>query len=273
MTSFAVAFAARDGYLRESSVASLVRGSGLQCSRILVKWLRDPVTLAQALLYPALMVLLFWLVLDRSVSQATGTSPVTGMVPMVALVGAMSGASISGIGLQRERDNGQLAKMWVLPAHRASAMVGRLCAELVRVAVTVSLILAVGVIVGFRVTTGPVGLAGVLIIALVFGTSFSIMVTALALRGSKTKVVEWTAVGTNVALFFNSGFVPVASYPAWLQPIIRWQPLSCAVDAMRGVATGTSVAQPLLATAAWSIGILAVFAVPAVRGYRRASQT
>lgn len=243
----------------------------MQCSRILLKWARDPVTLAQALLYPSLMVVLFWLVLDRSVSEATGRSPVDGMVPMVALVGAMSGASISGLGLQRERDNGQLTKMWALPVHRASAMVGRLWAESVRVAVTVLLILTVGATVGFRVDTGPAGLLGILAVALMFGLSFSIMVTALALLGSRTRIVEWTAVGTNVALFFNSGFVPVTSYPGWLQPLVRYQPLSCAVEAMRAVGTGTAVAGPLALTVAWSAGLLAVFAVPAVRGYRRAS--
>lgn len=265
-------FVPRDGRLTEGSAGSLMRASWLQCSRILVKWIRDPVTLLQALLYPGIMVLLFWLVLDRSVSQATGRSPVDGMVPMVALIGAMSGASISGIGLQRERDNGQLTKMWALPVHRASAMVGRLCAEVVRVLVTVLVILGVGVVVGFRIDTGAAGLIGLLAIALLFGLSFSVMVTALALRGEKTKVVEWTAVGTNIALFFNSGFVPVSSYPGWLQPVIRYQPLSCAVDAMRAVATGSDLTRSLTATAAWSTALIVVFALPAVRGYRRAAQ-
>ena len=130
-------FPPRQEWTAESTSRALIRGSLIQAERILVKWATDPVTLLQSLLFPAIMVLMFWLVLDRSVSDYSGSSSVFGMVPMVALVGAMSGASISGLGLRRERTSGLLTKMWVLPVHRASAMVGRLLAEAVRVVVTV----------------------------------------------------------------------------------------------------------------------------------------
>ncbi|GGG23290.1 transport permease protein [Rhodococcoides trifolii] len=261
-------FDRRDGFSPESSARSLRRASGVQCRRILVGWSRDPVTLLQALVYPALMVFLFWLVLGSTPNSGAPSS--YGLVPMVALVGAMSGASISGLGLQRERDNGQLAKMWALPVHRSSAMVGRLCAESIRILVTVAFVLLVGAVVGFRIDTGVPGGLAVLAIALGFGLSFSVMITAFALLAGDTRIVEWTAIGTNVALFFNSGFVPVASYPSWLQPIIEYQPLSCAVDAIRAVAAGLDVTKPLLLTAAWSVGAALAFAPAAIRGYRAA---
>jgi ABC-2 type transport system permease protein len=263
-----IVFDARDGFSPETSLVSLRRAAGVQCRRIVVGWLRDPVTLLQALVYPALMVLLFWLVLGRT--ENAGTPSAYGLVPMVALVGAMSGASISGLGLQRERDNGQLAKMWALPVHRASALVGRLCAETVRVVVTVAFVLLVGTVVGFRIETGPAGALLVLVVALAFGLSFSVMITSFALLAGDTRIVEWTAVGTNVALFFNSGFVPVASYPRLLQPIIEYQPLSCAIDAIRGVAAGLDATKPLLLTAAWTVGAAVLFTPAAIRGYRAA---
>lgn len=264
-------FPAREAFSPESTGRSLWRASALQAERILVKWCTDTATLLQSLLFPALMVLLFWLVLDRSVSGYSGTSTAFGMVPMVALIGAMSGSAISGLGLRRERTTGLLSKMWTLPVHRASAMLGRLGAEAVRIVVTVSGVLAVGTVIGFRIETGVPGYVAIIAVALLFGLSFSIMVTALALRSRESRIVEWVAIGTNLAMFFNTGFVPASAYPVWLQPIVEYQPLSCAVNAIRGLATGGAVAQPLLLTAAWSAALLLVFTGPTLTGYRRAA--
>ncbi|HEY9315769.1 ABC transporter permease [Williamsia sp.] len=267
----ALPFPRRDAWAPEPSPRALVRGSRLQAERILTKWAKDPATLLQSLLFPALMVLLFWLVLDRSVSSHTGESSAFGMVPMVALVGAMSGASISGLGLRRERTSGLLTKMWALPVHRASAMVGRLAAEAVRVVVTVTFVLLVGTLIGFRIETGLGGYIGILAVSMIFGLSFSIMVTALALRSKDSHIVEWVAIGTNLAMFFNTGFVPADAYPAWLRPIVEYQPLSCAVEAIRAFATGGALMEPLLLTAGWSALLIAVFTRPTLHGYRQAA--
>lgn len=265
-------FPARDTAAPETSGRSLVRASALQAERIVVKWCTDIPTLLQSLLFPAVMVLLFWLILDRTVSDYSGTSQAFGMVPMVALVGAMSGSAISGLGLRRERTSGLLSKMWTLPVHRASAMTGRLAAEALRIVVTVSAVLAVGTIIGFRIQTGPAGYLAIIAVALMFGVSFSMMVTALALRGGDSRIVEWVAIGTNLAMFFNTGFVPASAYPAWLRPIVEYQPLSCAVDAIKGLATGGPIAQPLALTIVWSAVLLAAFTRPTLTGYRRAAQ-
>lgn len=264
-------FPERDLWTPEPTSTALLRGAALQAQRILVKWTKDPATLLQSLLFPALMVLLFWLVLDRSVSDRSGTSYAFGMVPMVALIGAMTGASISGLGLRRERTSGLLTRLWTLPVHRAAAMTGRLAAEAVRVAVTVSFILLVGTIIGFRIESGILGYLGILAVAMAFGLSFSMMVTAMALLSRDSHIVEWVAIGTNLAMFFNTGFVPADAYPAWLRPIVEYQPLSCGVEAIKTMATGGELMQPLMLTTAWSAALLVLFTGPTLIGYRRAA--
>lgn len=264
-------FPTRDRWTPESTVQDLLHGSVVQAQRILVKWSRDPVTLLQSLLFPALTVLLFWLVLDRSVSEHSGTSNTFGMVPMVALVGAMSGSSISALGLRREQTTGLLSKMWTLPTHRASAMTGRLLAESVRIVVTVSAVLLVGMVIGFRIHSGLLGYLGIIAVATGFGLAFSIMITALALMSRDSHIVEWTAIGTQLAMFFNTGFVPADAYPDWLRPVIEYQPMSCTIDTIRALATEGSVARPLLLTLTWSAALLIVFTGPTLAGYRRAA--
>jgi ABC-2 type transport system permease protein len=65
--------------------------------------------------------------------------------------------------------------------------------------------------------------------------------------------------------------VPLAQYPNWIQPVVEHQPMSYAVEAMRGLALGGPVLIPIVGTSLWSAGIVAVCAAPMVIGYRKAS--
>jgi ABC-2 type transport system permease protein/oleandomycin transport system permease protein len=61
--------------------------------------------------------------------------------------------------------------------------------------------------------------------------------------------------------------------PTWLQGFAKYQPLSIAIDATRSLMLGGFYSDPgkVLASIAWSIGIIAVFAPLAVRRYRKAA--
>ena len=255
----------------ETSVRGLVEHSVLQCTRLLRRWSRDPATMIQALLYPALTLVMFRLVLGDSITAATGQSAIYGNVPLIALIGAMFGSVVSAVGLRDERKNGLVSRFWAMPVHRASGLVGRLMAEAVRILATTVLIGVVGFALGFRFQQGLVPGLVMFSIPILFGVGFAVMVTALAVVAGDAPLVETVSIICTLLMFFNSGFVPVMAYPEWLQPIVQYQPLSCAIDTMKGLSLGGPVLEPLLLTCAWSIGMIAVFVYPAVRGYRRAA--
>ena len=131
-------------------------------------------------------------------------------------------------------------------------------------------VLLVGMVIGFRIHSGLLGYLGIIAVA-TDSASFSMMITALALMSRDSHIVEWTAIGTQLAMFFNTGFVPADSYPAWLRPVIEYQPMSCTIDTIRAPATEGSVARPLLLTLAWSAALLILFTGPTLVGYRRAA--
>ena len=49
--------------------------------------------------------------------------------------------------------------------------------------------------------------------------------------------------------------------------------MSTAIDSMRGLCWDGPVAEPLMKTLAWVLGMILVFGYPAIRGYRRAAET
>ena len=259
--------------LGEGSVRALWTHSLIQAKRLLMRWMRDPSTMIQALLYPALMLVMFRVVLGNSISAATGSPAIYGQVPMIALVGAMFGSIVSAVGLKGERKSGLLSRFWTTPTHRAAGLLGRMIAEAVRVLVTTVVITCAGVAMGFRFTQGiPAGIL-LILVPIVFGIGFAVMVTFLATVAGDAPLVEVVSIFATLLMFFNAGFVPVLAYPPWLQPVVAAQPMSVAVDAMRNLAMGGPVLTPVLQTLAWSLGMAAVFLIPAIRGYKRASST
>jgi ABC-2 type transport system permease protein len=220
---------------------------------------------------PVALLVTVNIVLGDGVSQLTGHSALYDSVPMIAMVGAMSGSMVGGVSLMRERGDGLLSRLWVLPIHRASGLLSRLAADVVRIVLTTAVIMGAGIVLGFRFRQGILPSVVWLFVPTVFGVAFTVAVITLALYTANTIVVEATEIIWGLMMFFSTGLVPVDQYPHWLQPAVAHQPISYAVEAMRGLALGGPVSAPVVAMLLWSVGIAAVSAAPMAIGYRRAS--
>lgn len=255
----------------EGSPRLLFLHTWVQTQRLLIRWCHDIQTVIQALILPPMFLLSINLVFGKPVSSVSGHSALYGSVPMAALVGAIFGSTASGICLMREREEGLLARFWVLPVNRASGLMARLVAEAARILVTTVIVICTGVVLGFRYEQGiPAALAWVTV-PVAFGMAFSLLVMTAALYLFNTVLVEATGVAVMLLIYFCTGFVPLAYYPSWIQPVVQHQPMSYAVDAMRGFSLGGPVLTPTIGILLWSVGIVVVCAVPMMIGYRKAS--
>ncbi len=257
---------------RTETMRKLFPQTLVQTKRLLIRWQRDPLTVVQSLGFPALLLIMLNTVLGRQISAFSGSSALYGSVPMVTLVAVMSGSLAGAITLGRERDAGLLARFWVLPVHRASGLLARVLAEAVRIVACTLVLFGVGMALGFRFRQGIPAAVALIGVPVLFGLGFAALVTTAAVFSAKSAVVEVISLGSSLLMFFSTGFVPLTAYPEWAQPIVAHQPMSYAIGAMRGLSLGGPVRGPLLATLAWSLGAMVVFAVPAAIGYTRASR-
>lgn len=240
--------------------------------RQLIVWFRDRSTMLQSLLFPALSMVMFKVVLGDAIGQATGQNSAYGTVPLVILVGAMFGSMAAAIRMNQERQTGLFGRLYVLPIHRAADLSSRVFAELVRIVLTTAVLLIAGVFIGFRFTQGPWAVVGMFAVVLLYGISFSIMILALAVNaGPAAPIVPMISLLCSVLMFFNSGFSPIEAYPGWLQPIVANQPMTPAIEVMRSLAAGGPITANLIKVIIWTVVLLAVFTYPALRGYRKAA--
>lgn len=250
----------------------MIRQSRVHARRLLLGWWRAPVVLVQSLIFPTFLLIVYALVVGASVRQLTGSSSLYGLVPMCAVAGALFGAMGTGAAIPDEREAGLLSRLWALPVHRASALTGRLLAESARALTGAVVLTAVGLAMGLRFTEGWPGAIGFVLIPVLMVIGFSTIVVAVAVQSGGKNIITGMSTVCFLLLFFNSGMVPVDVFPGWVQPIVRAQPMSPAIEAMRGLAGGGPVLWPVLQSVAWVAGLVAVFGPIAVRGYRLAAE-
>lgn len=244
----------------------------LQTNRLLTRWARDYITVIGAIVLPILFMVVLNIVLGNLAYVVTHDSGLYSIVPLIALGAAITGSTFVAIDLMRERSFGLLARLWVLPVHRASGLISRILANAIRTLVTTLVMLGTGVVLGFRFRQGLIPSLMWISVPVILGIAIAAMVTTVALYTAQTVVVEGVELVQAIAIFFSTGLVPLNSYPGWIQPFVAHQPVSYAIAAMRGFAMGGPVLSPMIGMLVWTAGICVVCAVPLAIGYRRASK-
>ena len=262
----------RMGRVWENSPRRLVPHTSVLTGRILRRWIRDPATVVQSLVMPAGFLVALDIVLGEGIEQVTGHSALYGSVPLVAMVGGMTGSIMGAVGIMREREDGLLARLWAVPVHRAAGLLARLLADAIRIVMITVVVMCVGLMLGFRFRQGILESVAWIFIPAVFGVALSAAVLTLALYSANTIVPQATEIVIAMLMFFSTGFVPLDQFPKWIQPVVEHQPVSYSIEAMRGLSLEGPVLGPLTATLLWSAGIAALCAVPMAIGYRRASK-
>ncbi|NNC76232.1 MAG: ABC transporter permease [Acidimicrobiia bacterium] len=249
--------------------------------RNLLKYVRVPTLLIFSTIQPVMFVLLFNYVFGGAIGQAipaaAGGEYLNWLMPGLLIQVAAFGSGQTAIGLTDDLSKGVIDRFRSLPMARSAVLAGRTLSDLMRSAVIIMLMLAVGFLIGFRWQTDVFGMIGGLIIAGVFAYSLSWVMATIGLAVKDPEAAQ-AAVFLPVfpLVFASSVFVPTETMPSWLQTFADNQPITVTVNALRGLILGegalpagqTTEGQVLLALV-WSFAILAVFAPLAVRIYRR----
>lgn len=237
--------------------------------RSLLKLKHSPEQLLDVVLGPIVFVLLFVFLFGGAVA-GDWRDYLQYVLPGILVQTIVFATLGTGIGLSTDIKTGIFDRFRSLPIARSAPLVGTILGDVARYVLSGGVVLAFGMLLGFRVHTGPLAVLAAYGLVLVFAIAVC-WVTALV--GLLVKTPQSVQVFGFVVLFpltFGSNiFTLPATMPGWLRAWVEVNPVSALTTALRGLLDGGPVAGAVLETLLWSAGIVAVFAPLAVGAYRR----
>jgi ABC transporter DrrB family efflux protein len=234
---------------------------------------RQPDLLIGFTIQPVMFVLLFVYVFGGAI-QTPGYDYVDYLMPGIITQSIAFGGFVTALGLSDDLRKGLIDRFRSLPMSRAAVLAGRTLADLVTNALSLVVLVTVGVIVGFSFHASVAEVVAGFALLLAFGYAFSWIFACIGLYVSSPESAN--AVGF-IAIFpltfASSAFVPVDSMPDWLQAFAKVNPITIMVDAIRALWLGAPAGDSVWGAVAWTVGFIAVFAPLAILRYRRVSSS
>jgi ABC-2 type transport system permease protein/oleandomycin transport system permease protein len=239
--------------------------------RTLVQIKHNPLELMDFSIQPIMFVLLFTYVFGGAISGSPHEYLMFAL-PGIIVQNALFTTLNTGMGLATDLEKGFFDRLRSLPIARYAPLAGRITADLVKQAWSVAMLMAVGMLLGFRIGTGPLGVLGTFALLLVsaLAVSWAIVLVSMVVANPE-KVQIFGFVVLFPLTFTSDAFVSTASMPGPLQAWSKINPVTTLSDAIRGLLVHGPVATPAIQSLLWAAGFTAVFAPLAVRAFRRRS--
>jgi ABC transporter DrrB family efflux protein len=239
--------------------------------RNLVRLPRAPELFVGYTLQPIMFVLLFRYVFGGAI-RTPGFSYVDFLLPGIIVQNAAFAGFATALGLNEDMRKGLIDRFRSLPMSRAAVLGGRTLADVATNALSITILVVTGVIVGFTFHTNFLEAAAGVGLLLLFGYAFSWFLAFLGLLASSPEAVNSIGfIAVFPLTFISSAFVPVATLPEGLRAFAEVNPFTIVVDAIRHLWLGAPAHNSVWGAVVWSAVIIAVFAPLAVARYRRAA--
>jgi ABC-2 type transport system permease protein len=241
--------------------------------RNLLTYVRLPQLLVFSTIQPIMLVLLFRYVFGNSINLSDpSVDYVDYLMPGVFVQATVFGALGTGVGLAEDLHKGLVERFRSLPMARSAVLAGRTIADATRNAFVLVLMTGVGLLVGFRIHGGVPAYLAALALVLLFTYALSWLAATVGLGASNGEAAQAALFPLVFPLVFaSSAFVDTSFMPGWLQAFANHQPVTVTIDAARNLVLDQPIGWSVVASIAWSLGLIAVFGPLAVRRYRRAA--
>ncbi|MEU1889647.1 ABC transporter permease [Streptomyces pristinaespiralis] len=245
-----------------SSLSLAVRDSSTMLRRNLLHARRYPSLTLNLLLTPIMLLLLFVYIFGDTMSAGIGgggadrSAYIAYLVPGLLLMTIGSTTIGTAVSVSNDMTEGIIARFRTLAIHRGSVLVGHVVGSVLRSIISVVLVGAVAVAIGFRSTdaTALEWLAAFGLLAL-FATALTWIAVGMGLISPNAEAAGNNAMPLIFLPLISSTFVPVDAMPGWFRPIAEYQPFTPAIETLRGLLLGTEIGHNGWLTIAWSIAV------------------
>ncbi len=228
-----------------------------------------PEQLLDVTITPVMFVLMFTYLFGGAIAGSTGEY-LDYILPGILVMSVLFTTVYSGVALNTDLTKGVVDRFRSLPIWRPAPLLGSLLGDSVRYLISGTVIILLGVVLGYRPDAGVVGVLAALALVVVFAFGLSWVFTTLGLvLRSPNAVMNAGFMGIFPLTFLSNVFVDPETLPSALEAFVRVNPISILATASRGLMEGNAEGGDIAVVLAVAVALTAVFAPMTTRRYRR----
>ncbi len=242
--------------------------TGVMLGRSMRHVTRSMDTIITVTIMPIAFLLLFVYVFGGAI-QAGTDNYVNYLMPGILLIAIASGISYTGYRLFNDLQSGIFERFHSMPIARSSVLWGHVLTSLVSNAVSVVVIVLVGLVMGFRSSAGVLAWLAVAGILVLFTLALTWVAVIAGLSASSTDGATAFSYPIVFLPFVSSAFVPTDTMPGPVRAFAANQPVTSIVDTIRALLARQPVGGGIWIALTWCVGVLIVAYALAMVVYRR----
>ncbi|MGW8981925.1 ABC transporter permease [Streptomyces parvus] len=246
-----------------SSLTLAVRDTNTMLRRNLLHARRYPSLTLNLLLTPVMLLLLFVYIFGDVMSAGIGgggadrSAYIAYILPGLLLLTIGSTVVGTAVSVSNDMTEGIIARFRTMAIHRSSVLVGHVVGSVLQSVLSVVVVGAVGVAIGFRSTDATVlewlAAFGLLVL---FSAALTWVAVGMGLISPNAEAASNNALPMVLLPMLSSAFIPVETMPGWFRPIAEYQPFTPAIETLRGLLLGTEIGHNGWLAVGWSLGLV-----------------
>jgi ABC-2 type transport system permease protein len=248
---------------------SALSAVGTLAWRAMLKIKHVPFQLFDVTIMPVMFTLLFTYMFGGALAGSPRTY-IQYLLPGILVQTIIFITVYTGVGLNSDIQKGLYDRFRSLPMWQPAPILGALAGDLFRYSVASTLIIVLGLILGFRPAGGVVGVLLAFALVLVFSVALSWIWIIFGMKVKTPESVMTTSFVFLMPLTFASNiFVGLETMPSWLRSVVRHNPVTHLANASRGLMHGQDVGSDIIWVLVASAAIVLVAAPIALRMYHK----
>lgn len=192
------------------------------------------------------------------------------LVPAVVVQSVMFVALFTGDRAARDRLTKLGERLATLPIAAIAPVSARMASTMIRATLAVSVSLVAAYAFGFRLTGGMRYSIAFLLVALLLCLAVALGADAWGTGAKTIQGVSHLLFVPQLLLFMlSTGIAPLETFPYWLRPYVRNQPVSQVCETLRDLAAGHVKATHLVPSLIWCVSLVLIFGALTLRLQRR----
>lgn len=213
---------------------------------------------------PIMFLVLFATVFGGSVGMALppGVHYLDFLLAGIIVQTTAFGSTTTAIGVANDLQKGIVDRFRSLPMNNLAVLSGHVISDLFRNGLSTLVMIATGLVMGFRSSASPLEWLMIAGIIALFTLTFSWVAAIMGVLAKSVEGVQWISFVIVFPLTFaSSAFVPTVGMNRFLKAFAENQPISQVVEAIRALMLNRPIGNHGWLAVAWCVGIL-IIAIP-----------